>query len=204
MRALRGGRSQAEFSRRIGYRSNIAQRWETGRCWPTAAAFLKACVRVRPAIVRCFEQFFHRKPEWLDEREPFASASVAAFLRDLRGKTPILLIAERSGHNRYSVGRWLSGHSDPKLPEFLSLVEATSRRMIDFIATLTDPSGMATLRMFANRVGRTRLRFRDWPQECQIPLPLTRTIATKTLAAFAKARRWAFTLSGSARTAFSF
>ena len=30
VRALRGGRTQAELSRRLGYRSNIVHRWESG------------------------------------------------------------------------------------------------------------------------------------------------------------------------------
>lgn len=145
VRALRGARSQSEFSRRLGYRSNIAHRWESGRCWPTAADFLRACQQSRPALARCFERFFQRKPEWFDARDPFSVQNIAAFLRDLQGKAPLVELARRSGHNRYSVGRWLRGDAQPKLPEFLGLIEAASRRLLDFIATLTDPSRMATI-----------------------------------------------------------
>ena len=42
VRALRGQRSCAELSRRIGYRSNIVHRWESRHSWPTAARFLEA------------------------------------------------------------------------------------------------------------------------------------------------------------------
>src|SRR5688572_13348783 len=124
VRALRGRRSQAELSRRLGYRSNIVQRWEPGRCWPTASAFLRACQRTRPELARCYERFFQRKPAFLDGNEPFSAATVAAFLRELRGKTPIATLAERTGYNRYSVGRWLNGSAQPRLPEFLRLIEA--------------------------------------------------------------------------------
>jgi transcriptional regulator with XRE-family HTH domain len=145
VRAVRGKRSQAEFSRRMGYRSNIVQRWESARCWPTAAAFLRACARFRPRTAGCFSQFFQRTPAWFEPQDPFTPRSIAAFLRDLRGKTPIGTLAQRMGRNRYSVGRWLSGTAQPKLPEFLALVEVSSRRALDFIAGIADPARMATV-----------------------------------------------------------
>lgn len=145
VRAVRGRRSQAEFSRRIRYRSNIAQRWETGDCWPTAAAFLTACARVKPGTIHCFRQYFTRQPDWFSPTAPFTAESIAHFLRDIRGKTPILTLAERTGCNRYSVGRWLKGTAQPKLPEFLALIEAASRRLPDFVATIVDPRQLPTL-----------------------------------------------------------
>src|SRR5688500_4718629 len=42
LRAMRGKRSQRAFSRRLGYRTNIAYRWESGRCWPTAQTVMRA------------------------------------------------------------------------------------------------------------------------------------------------------------------
>jgi hypothetical protein len=37
LRLIRGKRSQRGFSRRLGYSSNIAYRWESQVCFPTAA-----------------------------------------------------------------------------------------------------------------------------------------------------------------------
>ncbi|MDH5676328.1 MAG: DUF4423 domain-containing protein [Myxococcales bacterium] len=53
--------------------------------------------------------------------------------------TPLTLVARGAGYDRYAVSRWYRGTTQPRLPEFLTLLEATSRRLIDFIATLTDP-----------------------------------------------------------------
>jgi transcriptional regulator with XRE-family HTH domain len=145
VRELRGRRSCAAFSRRIGYRSNVVRRWEAGESWPTAAAFLQLCARVRPSTRTLFAQFLKRAPAWLDEREPFSPAGIAAFLAELRGKTPIGLLAERTGINRYSIGRWLKGLTQPKLPEFLCLVEASSRRLLDMLAGIGDPERMPTI-----------------------------------------------------------
>jgi hypothetical protein len=163
VRALRGGRTQADLSRRLGYRSNIVHRWESGKCWPNAATFLQACARLRPDIGACFERFFGRRPEWVDIQAPFTRASIAAFLRDLRGRTPIVELAERSGHNRYSVGRWLRGSAEPKLPELLGLIEAGSRRLLDFIALLTDPAKMTTVSASWQRLERARGAAYDLP-----------------------------------------
>jgi len=163
VRALRGRWTQAEFSRRLGYRSNIVHRWESGKCWPTAAVFLRACLRSRPAIAGCFERFFGRRPAWADALAPFTRASIAAFLRDLRGKTPLLELAARSGFNRYSVGRWLRGSAEPKLPELLGMIEAASRRALDFIAQLTDPGAMATVSASWRKLERARNAAYDMP-----------------------------------------
>jgi hypothetical protein len=156
VRTLRGRRSQTEFSRRLGYRSNIVHRWESGKCWPSTASFLQACWRSKRSLEQCFAQFFKRTPEWFDSSDPFSSVSIAAFLRELSGKTPIATLAQRTGHNRYSVGRWLRGAGEPKLPEFLCMIEASSRRLLDFIATLVDPTTMVTIASEWTQLQRAR------------------------------------------------
>lgn len=43
------------------------------------------------------------------------------------------------------MARWLRGTADPKLPELLALIEACSRRSVDFIATVVDPSTLPSV-----------------------------------------------------------
>jgi hypothetical protein len=93
IRAVRGRRSQAGLSRRIGYRSNIVHRWEAGQCWPTAADFLEVCVKLRLDVRASFSRFDRRVPSWLEDLDPASPEAVAAFLRELRGKTPIKTLA---------------------------------------------------------------------------------------------------------------
>lgn len=140
LRALRGARSQVAFSRRLGYRTNVAYAWESGRRWPTAAVALRAAARSRVDVRAALRGFFRAPPPWLDALDPATPEGVAAFLRDLRGQTPVLDLARRSGRSRYAVARWLSGEAEPRLPDFLRLVEAASLRLLDLVATLTDPS----------------------------------------------------------------
>lgn len=49
------------------------------------------------------------------------------------------VLADRSGYNRFSVSRWLRGAADPKLPELLAMIDAASRRTLDFVAEFTPP-----------------------------------------------------------------
>jgi len=145
IRTVRGRRSQVGLSRRIGYRSNIVHRWEAGQCWPSASGFLELCRRLRIDVGAAFTRFFRRPPGWLAGIDPSSPAAVAAFLHALNGKTPIKALAANAGYNRYSVSRWLKGSAEPRLPEFLCLIEASSRRLLDFIATLADPAQMPSV-----------------------------------------------------------
>lgn len=142
LRALRGRRSRPGFSRLLGYRSNIAQHWETGRSWPTATRFFGICRRLRLQPEPRIQVFLQRTPSWLEQADFCERASVAALLVELQGRNPISTLAERSGYNRFSVSRWLRGTADPKLPELLALIEATSRRSLDFISAFTPPGAL--------------------------------------------------------------
>jgi len=146
IRALRGKRSCAELSRRAGYRSNIVHRWEAGQCWPTASGFLALHARLRPGAAPWITSFLHKAPDWAETVEPSSPAAVAAFLRHVRGKTPIVRIAALAERNRYSISRWLEGTTEPNLPDFLCVVDACSRRLVDLVAALEDPARLPSLR----------------------------------------------------------
>lgn len=155
-RAMRGRRSCAEHSRRLGYASNIARRWETGECFPTASAFLCAHARLQPYVRMAIAEFLRQTPDWLDTRDPFSPSAVARLLSELRGKTPIGVLSARTGLNRYSIGRWLKGSAQPRLPELLCLIEATTLRLLDFIACLVDPARVPVLANEWHKLRRAR------------------------------------------------
>ncbi len=163
VRSVRGDLSQAELSRRFGYRSSIVTRWETGTAFPGAARFLSSLARLRPERAPYVDAFFGRSLATFSGVDPVSRAGVAAFLRELRGKTPVLSIARDSGFNRYSVSRWLSGQSEPRLPEFLSLVEVLSRRLLDFLACVSDPRQINSVVAAWKRLELTRALAYDMP-----------------------------------------
>ena len=173
--SLRGSRSQTAWSRRLGYRSNVAYAWESGRRWPTAAELLRAAGRSGRDVPAALTQFYGHRPVWLEELEVDSPAAVARLLDDLRGNTPINDLVVASGISRYSISRWLSGHTQPRLPDFLRLVEAASVRLIDLLAVLVDPNTMPTIepiwkRLEARRRGAGQL---PWTQAILRALELT-------------------------------
>lgn len=163
VRSVRGDASRARLSRRGGYRSNSVSRWEAGTAFPTASRFLSLLKTLAPGRPAYVERFFTRPPAVFDALDPTSPAGVAAFLRELRGRTPILAIARDSGFNRYSVSRWLKGQAEPRLPEFLCLVETLSRRLLDFIACVGEPRRVASVVRAWDRLELARSLAYDMP-----------------------------------------
>jgi hypothetical protein len=146
LRALRGKRGQVAFSRRFGYRSNIAYRWESQRCCPSASKTLQMLAALGGDVAASLTTFYRSKPAWLEEADPCSVAGVARLLDDLRGEASLVELARRTGFSRFSVARWLRGQADPTLSEFLTLIEFTSRRVLDFVASFTDPQRLPSAR----------------------------------------------------------
>jgi transcriptional regulator with XRE-family HTH domain len=163
VRALRGRRSQVAFSKRLGYRSSIVQRWEAGQSLPPAATFLQRCARIGVDMGSCFERFYGRRPDWLAQHAADSPLALAAFLRDLRGKVPIRELAARTGKNRYTVSRWLAGSAHPRLHELLALIDVGSQRLLDFIACLIDPARLPSLAPAWAQLQRAREAAYDTP-----------------------------------------
>ncbi|MCK6502780.1 DUF4423 domain-containing protein [Myxococcota bacterium] len=145
LRALRGRRSQVQWSRRLGYRSNVAWSWEKGRRWPTGAETLRACRRAGVDPADALTRFYGQPPTWLPDVDPATPQAVALLLDDLRGSTTVVELARLAGLSRYSVTRWLSGQTQPRLPDLLRVVEAASTRMVDLVACLVDPLALPSV-----------------------------------------------------------
>jgi transcriptional regulator with XRE-family HTH domain len=142
VRVLRGNRSQTAFSRRLGSHANVVYTWESGRRFPTAAKALWAAERVGVDVRAAVSRFYRTPPDWVASADFTSRDDVARLLDNLRGRTPLGDVAKRAGKSRFAVSRWLRGEAEPRLPDFLRLVEATSLRGLDFIAALADPSKM--------------------------------------------------------------
>ncbi len=146
LRSLRGRRSQVAFSRRFGYRSNIAYRWESARCFPSASGTLRMVSALGGDVGESISRFYRSTPPWLSEADPCTVVGVARLLQDLRGGATVVELSRRTGFSRFALTRWLNGKADPTLPELLTLIELFSRRMLDFIAAFTDPDALPTAR----------------------------------------------------------
>jgi transcriptional regulator with XRE-family HTH domain len=146
LRAIRGRRSQVAFSRRLRYRSNVAYLWESGRNFPTAATTLWAASRTGVDVVAALTRFYRTPPPWLATVDAASPEGVATLLSDLRRTMPVQAVAARTGRSRYAVSRWFKGQTEPRLPDFLRLIEATSLRVLDFLAQIVDPEELPSVK----------------------------------------------------------
>jgi transcriptional regulator with XRE-family HTH domain len=140
IRAVRGKRSQVAMSRRLQCQSNVLYAWESGRRWPTAATFLRLALLRRVPLGERISEFLGGLPPGLAGADWSEPASAAGLLEHLRGGTTIVELARRVGVNRVSVARWLKGSAEPRLPDFLRMIEGTSLRLLDFIALFASPA----------------------------------------------------------------
>lgn len=163
MRALRGRRSQTAFSRRLGYRSNVAHTWESGRAYPTAAVFFRICERAGVDRGAPLSTFYRIVPERLSGVHLTEASGVAALLSDLRGQRSLSDLAKVAQKSRFTIGRWLGGETEPRLPDFLLMVEATSLRVLDFVASVVDPSRLPSVEAEWERLEAARRAAYDMP-----------------------------------------
>jgi hypothetical protein len=145
LRALRGQRSQVAWSRRLGSRGNVAYSWESGRRFPTAARTFWAAERAGIDVAAALARFYRTPAAWLASASLATPEGVARLLMDLRGQVPIGELALRAGRSRFSVSRWISGAAEPRLPDFLRLIEATSLRLLDFVEELVGAARLPSL-----------------------------------------------------------
>lgn len=142
VRALRGSRSQVAFSRRLGFRSNVAYAWESGRRAPTASEWLRAAQRLGIDVIAAWSRFSPGLPDARIRANPVGEEAVHALLAQLGADLPVSRVASASGLSRFAVGRALRGESSPKLADFLRLVEAMSLRSLDWVAGFVDPASL--------------------------------------------------------------
>lgn len=135
LRAVRGRRSQVAFSRRLGYHSNIALRWEAGRRFPTAVVALRACQRVGLDVQGGLQHFDKVSAAHLRK---ITDENLARWLDALRGNRSVTAIAEHSSLSRFQVSRCLSGGTRPSLPTFFALVDAMSARLPELLSYWVD------------------------------------------------------------------
>jgi hypothetical protein len=146
LRVLRGKRSQSVACRRLGARSNVVHQWETARSFPPASKALWAAARWGVDVRAALAQFYRVPPPWLETANLSSAEGVATLLEDLRGGTSIVEVARYCNKSRFAVARWLSGTSEPRLPDFLLMIERCSLRLFDFVEAFVDPAALPSVR----------------------------------------------------------
>lgn len=117
--------------------------WESGRRWPTAALFFRLAELSSRSFQEGLVAFLGSPPPQLGASADFTDpATVARLLDFLRGGTSIVELSRRVGIHRVSLSRFLKGTAEPRLPDFLRLVEGASLRLVDFVALFAPPSAL--------------------------------------------------------------
>jgi transcriptional regulator with XRE-family HTH domain len=137
---MRAGRSQAALSRRLQCKSNVVYTWEAGRRFPTAAVFFRYASLLRVDVGAGLARFLGSLPEELAGRDFRDPLSTALLLQHMREGATLAELARKLGTNRVSVGRWLKGEAEPRLPDLLRLIEATTLRVLDFVDIFVSPA----------------------------------------------------------------
>lgn len=146
VRHLRGKRSQTALARRLGHRSNVVYAWEAGRREPLASAFFQLAARSRIAVAQGLAAFHGKAHARVDGAYPTQGAGVATLLRELRGQRTVSELARTVGVTRLTVMRWLDGDTEPRLPDLLRYVEATTQRVLEFVSIFADPAELPATR----------------------------------------------------------
>jgi transcriptional regulator with XRE-family HTH domain len=151
LRTLRGKRSQAALARRLGYRANVAHTWERGTRFPDAQILFRlgALAGVDSEAVAGFVK--PAVPSGLGG-EGWSAESTAAFLRALVGEAPLVDVARSIGVDRTTVRRWLQGSTEPRVPELLALVDASTQRLVEFVSLFVDPARLEVLRELSSHL----------------------------------------------------
>jgi transcriptional regulator with XRE-family HTH domain len=139
VRHLRGGRSQSAFSRSLGFGSNVVYTWESGRRFPEVSVFFRAAELAGVPAREHLIQFLPDAATALGTARLVHPRAVQHLTVLLVGPAPKRELARRVGVDRTTLARWLGGQTEPRLPEFLRLVDVTSQRLLEFIGLFADP-----------------------------------------------------------------
>jgi transcriptional regulator with XRE-family HTH domain len=158
VRALRGTRSQPALSRRLGFKTNVVYFWESGRRQPSATQILELAARSHVDLGQAFRSLYPVKPPtWLREGEELHDQeTVARFLSEVRGATPLVHLAELTGFSRFALARWIGGNAEPRAFEFFSVIHHSTHRLVDFLDPFTRSKPLESLSTERERVHAAR------------------------------------------------
>lgn len=134
------------FSRQLGFRSNVVYSWEHGRRYPEVSLFLRAALRGRPNLRGDLSAFFDLDEAAFAGRRGYSPRTVMRLVVQLAGATPKSRLALELGVDRTTLGRWCAGKTEPRLPDFLALLQLSTQRMLSFLSLFADLSQLPSTR----------------------------------------------------------
>lgn len=139
VRAIRGKRTQRFLGRKVGFSSNVLYSWEAGRSHPVASAFFRLAFIGNGGLPSRINRFTSSHSPALDARVLATAEGIALLMRELAADEPIAALARDVGADRTTMTRWLSGRTEPRLPDFLGFVQQRTHRVLQFVELFADP-----------------------------------------------------------------
>jgi transcriptional regulator with XRE-family HTH domain len=157
---LRGRRSQLQLSRKLGFTSNVIYTWESGRRFPEVSNFFRIAELARVPVKERLLGFFGGSARELKSLNITSPRTVAWLVQLLTSAAHKSELAERLAVDRGTLSRWIKGKTEPRLPEFLRLIETTTQRLLPFIELFVDPAQLeATRAAHADLVAQQKLAY---------------------------------------------
>jgi DNA-binding transcriptional regulator YiaG len=143
VRALRAERSQQAVSRRLGYSSNVVYPWESGQRTPKLGDFLRLVAFYGDDPPAAFGLLGVAPSK--ECQRVWNEGEIATVVRHLVGTRVANQLAPLIDVDRGTLSRWLDGATQPRVPEFLRLLEETTHRKLEFVSLLVDPRKLASV-----------------------------------------------------------
>lgn len=144
VRALRGRRSQGALNRKLGRSSNVAHTWERGTRSPSASDFFRLARLAQVEVAEVLGDFT-MGADAFQRTYTFEARGTAALLGALSHGRSQAELGRAVRRSRNTVARWLDGSTEPRLPDLLRWVEATTQRLLDFVAAFANPQALPSL-----------------------------------------------------------
>lgn len=172
LREMRGRRSQLQLARRLGYRGNPITDWERGTRFPTAEETLRALSLTGVDVRAAHRRFLPTLAVDVGAQ----GEHLSSWLSELRGRTELQELAQRTGRSRFAVRRWVLGKAKPRLPDFMRLLDAISGRLPEWCAELVEIERMPSLHArYLSTLAEKRLAFEAPWTEAVVRLLETRS-----------------------------
>ena len=144
VRSLRGKSTQGALSRRLGFKTNVVYRWESGQRKFKVSDLMALLAIRQPDAIERFWQYAGDETASLDER--MNGFDYARWLGVLKGDRTVEEVALGVDLKPAVLRRIFRGDSDPPVGRLFMLVQALTGRIIDFIELMTDPGDLKSIR----------------------------------------------------------
>ncbi len=146
--SLRARFTQEELSKKLGFSSNVVYLWESGRRSPEASRFFRLLQICSPDFERvqaAHLQFFSDPSPALIRAKLSTPRGISLLVRELVGSAPLSPLARKIEVDRSTLARWVKGKTEPRLPDLLRLVQATTQRLLVYVSCFVEPKQVPSI-----------------------------------------------------------